>query len=59
MRKEGFEDIIIFQSSSGECAMDAFTVEATHYLVKPVGQKEIDTAMNRAIEKLNHIKFMH
>ena len=39
--------------------MDAFTVEATHYLVKPVGQKEIDTAMNRAIEKLNHIKFMH
>ena len=59
MRKEGFEDIIIFQSSSGECAMDAFTVEATHYLVKPVSQKEIDTAMNRAIEKLNHIHFLY
>lgn len=59
LRKQGFEDIVIFISPTAQHAIEAYEVEATHYLVKPVGQKEIDTAMNRAIEKLSHIKFMH
>ena len=59
LRKQGFEDIIIFMSPTAEHALEAYGVEATHYLVKPVGQEAIDKAMNRAIEKLRHIKFMH
>ena len=59
LRPEGFEDVIIFMSPTSEYAMDAWEIRAAHYLIKPVGQKEIDTAMNRAIEKLGHIKFMH
>ena len=59
LRLEGFEDVIIFMSPTSEYAMDAWEIRVAHYLVKPVGQKEIDTAMNRAIEKLSHIKFMH
>ena len=59
LRKQGFEDIIVFISPTSEHALEAYEVEARHYLVKPVSQKEIDTAMNRAIEKLSHIKFIH
>lgn len=59
LRKQGFEDIIIFISPTSEHALEAYEVEARHYLVKPVSQKAINKAMNRAIEKLSHITFMY
>ena len=40
---------IIFLTSSREYAMDAFAVQATHYLVKPFTQEQFDQAMNRTL----------
>ena len=54
LRQNGFDDVIIFTSSSAEYALDAWAVEALHYLVKPVSQEGIDRVMEKAIKKLRH-----
>ncbi|MDE6663741.1 MAG: response regulator [Lachnospiraceae bacterium] len=54
LRQKGFDDVIIFTSSSAEYALDAWAVEALHYLVKPVSQEGIGRVMKKAIEKLSH-----
>ena len=54
LRQKGFEDVIIFTSSSAEYALDAWAVDALHYLVKPVSQEGIDRVMKKAMEKLSH-----
>ncbi len=43
---------IIFISSSREYAVDAFTLNAVHYLVKPYSQDEFRVAMDRAIGQM-------
>lgn len=58
LRQEGFEDVIIFTSLSAEYALDAWAVEALHYLVKPINQEKIDRVMEKAIKKLSHICFL-
>ena len=40
---------IVFLTSSSECAVEAFALNAAHYLVKPFGQAEFEEAMNRAL----------
>lgn len=59
LRKQGFEDIFIFLSPTAEHAVEAYEVEAAHYLLTPVNQKEIDKAMERAMGKLRHTKFIY
>ncbi len=54
LRQKGFDDVIIFTSSSAEYALDAWAVEALHYLVKPVSQKDVERVMEKAIKKLSH-----
>ena len=58
LRQKGFEDVIIFTSPSAEYALDAWAVEALHYLVKPINQEKIDRVMEKAIKKLSHICFL-
>lgn len=48
-RKERLE--IVFVTSSTEFAIEAFTLKAAHYIVKPFSQEQFDEAMDRAIEK--------
>jgi len=48
-RKESLE--IVFVTSSTEFAIEAFTLKAAHYIVKPFSQGQFDEAMDRAIEK--------
>lgn len=48
-RKENTE--IIFLTTSSEFAVEAFTLKAAHYIVKPFSQAQFDEAMNRAVEK--------
>lgn len=43
---------IIFLTVSGEYAVEAFAMNATHYLLKPFSQDEFDTAMDRAVKKM-------
>lgn len=44
---------IIFTSSSREFALEAFNVNATHYLVKPVTQEQVAEALDRCITALS------
>jgi len=48
-RKESLE--IVFVTSSTDFAIEAFTLKAAHYIVKPFSQEQFDEAMDRAIEK--------
>lgn len=43
---------IIFLSTSDEFAVEAFDVQAAHYLVKPFTQDEFDNAMNRVMDSI-------
>lgn len=54
LRQKGFQSVIIFQSSSAEYAMDAFSVSALQYLVKPVCREHMDRTIERAIEEIQH-----
>ena len=53
LRENGYEGIIIFQSSSAEHAVEAFQVDAIQYLLKPVSQEQFFAAVDRAVGKLN------
>ena len=48
-RNENLE--IIFLTTSSDFAVEAFTLKAAHYIVKPFSQEQFDEAMDRAIEK--------
>lgn len=52
LRQKGFEGVIIFKSSSLDNAMDAFSVGAMQYLVKPVSQEKLEKAIEKAVEKV-------
>lgn len=52
LRENGYEGIIIFQSSSAEHAIEAYQVDAIQYLLKPVSQERFFAAMDRAAEEL-------
>lgn len=42
---------VIFLTISGEYAVEAFAMNATHYLLKPFTQEQFDAALDRAIKK--------
>lgn len=48
-RKENPE--IVFLTTSADFAIEAFTLKAAHYIVKPFSQEQFDEAMDRAVEK--------
>lgn len=52
LREKGYEGIIIFKSSSRENAIEAYSVNALHYLVKPVSQEQLDRAMEKAVAEI-------
>lgn len=43
---------IIFLTASDEYAVEAFALNATHYLLKPFTQEQFAAAMDRAVEKM-------
>lgn len=52
LREKGYEGIIIFKSSSQDNAIEAYSVNALHYLVKPVSQEQLDRAMEKAVAEI-------
>lgn len=50
MRKRGVKSEIIFISVSSEFAVDAFSLNAVHYVLKPFRIADFDEAMRRAVE---------
>lgn len=52
LRENGYEGIIIFQSSSAEHAVEAYQVDARQYLLKPISPERFFAAMDRAAEEL-------
>lgn len=42
---------VIFLTTSDEYAVEAFAMNATHYLLKPFTQEQFDAALDRAIKK--------
>lgn len=47
MRRKIPDTPVVFLTSSREFAIDAFRVNALHYLVKPLSQAELETALER------------
>lgn len=45
---------IIFLTSSRDYAVEAFTLEASHYLVKPFSKKDFSVALERALKSLKN-----
>lgn len=52
LRKRGFQNILVFVSSSREYVFDAYDVEAFYYLVKPVAVNKLKNILSRAVLKL-------
>ncbi|MBR5315940.1 MAG: response regulator, partial [Firmicutes bacterium] len=52
LRKKGIQMPIIFLTSSVDHALDAYNVNATHYLVKPYTKERFFDAMDRAVQSI-------
>ena len=53
LRSRGIRSPIIFLTSSTEHAVEAFGVDATHYLLKPYTQQHFFTAMDKAVQSIS------
>ncbi|MEG0919112.1 MAG: LytTR family DNA-binding domain-containing protein [Anaerovoracaceae bacterium] len=53
IRKTKNKTEIIFVTTSDEFAVDAFSLKATHYLMKPFTRDDFDGAMDRAFESID------
>ena len=53
LRSKGVRSPIIFLTSSTEHAVEAFGVDATHYLLKPYTQQNFFSAMDKAIQNIS------
>lgn len=51
VREKAFDKILIFVSSSREYVFEAYDVEAFQYLLKPVDEKKLKRALQRAVLK--------
>lgn len=51
MLEKNPEMSVIFLTTSDEYAVEAFAMNATHYLLKPFTQEQFDAALDRAIKK--------
>ncbi len=49
LRSEGFEGKILYLTSSAEFAIDAFKVQASDYIMKPIKAEELTAALDRLI----------
>lgn len=49
---------IIFLTTSDEYAVTAFALNAIHYLVKPFTQEQLNTALERAIQRMGEPDFL-
>lgn len=49
---------IVFLSTSDEYAIEAFAMNATHYLLKPFSQEQINEALDRAVRKAGEQEFL-
>lgn len=50
-RERSYEKILVFVSSSREYVLEAYDVEAFHYLLKPVEDKKLKAVLQRAVQK--------
>ncbi len=50
------ESEVIFITAYAEYALDAFSFSATGYIVKPIGDKELTQAVDKAIERVQNKK---
>ena len=53
LRSRGVRSPVIFLTSSTEHAVEAFGVDATHYLLKPYTQEHFFAAMDKAIQRIS------
>lgn len=49
---------LIFLTASDEYAVEAFAMNATHYLLKPFSQEQFDAALDRAVKKIEDLDFI-
>ncbi len=49
---------IIFLTTSEEYAVEAFAMNATHYLLKPFSQEQLNAALDRAVKKMQEEEFI-
>ncbi len=59
LRYDGFDNPIIFFTASSEHAISAYSLNAAHYLLKPVSEKYFFDAMDKSIFSLNYNRKNH
>lgn len=52
LRSKGVQNPVIFLTSSADHAVEAFGVDATHYLLKPYTRQSFFTAMDKAVRNI-------
>lgn len=53
-REKNFDKLLIFVSSSREYILEAYDVEAFHYLLKPIEEQKLKMVLQRAVQKMEH-----
>ena len=53
-RKQAFDKILIFMSSSREYVFEAYDVEAFQYLLKPVDDRKLKSVLQKAVPNIIH-----
>ncbi|NLU23750.1 MAG: response regulator transcription factor [Clostridiales bacterium] len=56
IRQRHYKTEIIFLTTSNEYAVEAFSLKAAHYLLKPFTQEQLNEAMDRAVSRLDENK---
>jgi DNA-binding LytR/AlgR family response regulator len=56
LRSRGVKSPIIFLTSSGDHALEAFGVDATHYLLKPYSKDNFFIGMDKAMQSISSPK---
>lgn len=54
IRKSDTHAVIIYLTLSPEFALESFKTSPLSYLIKPIGQQELSSALTRAIDQLQH-----
>lgn len=55
LRKDGINSQVIFVTSSNEYVFQAFDVDAVHYLMKPVSNKDLFRALDKAVKHTEEV----
>ncbi|MDE5866247.1 MAG: LytTR family DNA-binding domain-containing protein [Lachnospiraceae bacterium] len=55
LREQGDDGLIIYLTSSPDYALESYSTDALHYLLKPIDRNQFFQCMDKAMNRLNHL----